>query len=248
MRQLAIVAHRGASALAPENTLAAFAAALALGVAAIETDLRLTADGQLVLAHDADLQRLLGQPRAIAETTLAELQQLMIGTDEQGQPQRIATPAELLALVNNSAAILFDLKIGPEFLPLLLPLLQRSAMTEQVILGVRSVETLQAIQAAAPTIRTLAFGRTLADVWAMLAAGATIARLWAPWLDADALTKARQFACPVWIMCGQPALGTVGETTVAELCHYRQLGIDAVLLNDPRLAIAANEATLTAAG
>jgi glycerophosphoryl diester phosphodiesterase len=48
--QLRIVAHRGASALAPENTLAAFAAALDLGVATVETDIRATRDGELVLS------------------------------------------------------------------------------------------------------------------------------------------------------------------------------------------------------
>ncbi|HEY8600736.1 MAG TPA: glycerophosphodiester phosphodiesterase [Thermomicrobiales bacterium] len=45
---LTIVAHRGASALAPENTLAAFKAALELGVEVVETDLRATRDGELV--------------------------------------------------------------------------------------------------------------------------------------------------------------------------------------------------------
>ncbi|UWX96484.1 glycerophosphodiester phosphodiesterase family protein [Arthrobacter zhaoxinii] len=52
-----MIAHRGHSTAAPENTLPAFAAAAAAGAAMIETDIRLTADGTAVLLHDADLRR-----------------------------------------------------------------------------------------------------------------------------------------------------------------------------------------------
>ncbi|HXV22763.1 MAG TPA: glycerophosphodiester phosphodiesterase family protein, partial [Alphaproteobacteria bacterium] len=72
-----IVAHRGGAALAPENTVAAFRAAAAAGADAIETDVRRTRDGALVCLHDADLQRLCGDPRAVADLDLATLQSLM---------------------------------------------------------------------------------------------------------------------------------------------------------------------------
>jgi glycerophosphoryl diester phosphodiesterase len=72
----AIVAHRGASAYAPENTPAAFALALLQGADAIELDVRATRDGDLVLLHDETLLRTTGDPRAVAETTRTELDAL----------------------------------------------------------------------------------------------------------------------------------------------------------------------------
>jgi glycerophosphoryl diester phosphodiesterase len=74
-----LVAHRGGSALAPENTLAAFDRARELGADAIETDVRLTKDGVVVIFHDEDTARLLGAPGTIEERTLDELRRLDAG-------------------------------------------------------------------------------------------------------------------------------------------------------------------------
>ncbi len=74
-----LVAHRGGSLLAPENTLAAFDRGAALGADAIETDVRLTRDGVVVVFHDDDTARLLGAGGTVEERTLAELRQLDAG-------------------------------------------------------------------------------------------------------------------------------------------------------------------------
>jgi glycerophosphoryl diester phosphodiesterase len=71
-----LVAHRGGSALAPENTLVAFDGAVALGADAIETDVRRTADGVVVVFHDEDTARLTGTPGTIESRTFAELADL----------------------------------------------------------------------------------------------------------------------------------------------------------------------------
>jgi glycerophosphoryl diester phosphodiesterase len=73
-----VFAHRGSSWDHPENTLEAFEAALGEGATGIETDLHLSRDGGIVLAHDADLLRMGGDPRRIAELTTRELGQLRI--------------------------------------------------------------------------------------------------------------------------------------------------------------------------
>ncbi len=67
------IAHRGGSLEAEENTLPAFARAVALGYGHVETDVHLTADGEVVIHHDASLLRMTGDPRAIAALTWAEL-------------------------------------------------------------------------------------------------------------------------------------------------------------------------------
>ncbi|RDW70668.1 putative glycerophosphoryl diester phosphodiesterase protein [Aspergillus mulundensis] len=61
------IAHRGYSALFPENSMAAFRAAVEVGAHAIETDLHLSRDGVIVLSHDSTLKRCFGDPRKVAE-------------------------------------------------------------------------------------------------------------------------------------------------------------------------------------
>jgi glycerophosphoryl diester phosphodiesterase len=68
-----IVAHRGGSLLAPENTLPAFERATALGADAIEIDVRRTRDGQVVVFHDDDTARLTGEPGTVEARELAEV-------------------------------------------------------------------------------------------------------------------------------------------------------------------------------
>ena len=75
-----IIAHRGASAYVPENTLAAFELAQAMGVTEIETDVRLTSDGVAVLCHDNTLERYGHGALTVEELTWAELSQLDMGS------------------------------------------------------------------------------------------------------------------------------------------------------------------------
>ncbi len=74
-----VIAHRGSAWDHPENTHAAFAAAIAAGADAIELDVRLSADGAVVVAHDADLMRCGGMRRAISAMTWAELKAVDVG-------------------------------------------------------------------------------------------------------------------------------------------------------------------------
>jgi glycerophosphoryl diester phosphodiesterase len=71
-------AHRGAGLLAPENTMAAFRAAVDLGFRAIETDVQLSKDGVLFLHHDTSLKRLTGEDRLLEDLTAADLDALTI--------------------------------------------------------------------------------------------------------------------------------------------------------------------------
>jgi len=82
-RKPRVLAHRGfvpddADGIV-ENSFAALAAAHAAGATYIESDCHLTADGHVVLLHDADLSRVAGDPRPVAEVTLPQLERLMAG-------------------------------------------------------------------------------------------------------------------------------------------------------------------------
>lgn len=95
--RLVVFAHRGARAHAPENTLLAFRLAYALGADAIECDVQLSADGQLVIIHDGRLNRTTNGRGPVALRTLAELRAL-----DAGRGERIPTLAEVLALVRGA--------------------------------------------------------------------------------------------------------------------------------------------------
>jgi glycerophosphoryl diester phosphodiesterase len=101
-----IIAHRGASGSAPENTMAAFSLAIEQGADAIELDVRLTADGVAVVLHDAALDRTTDRSGLLRELTLAELRAVDAGarfTPDRGRTYsfkgadvRIPTLVEML--------------------------------------------------------------------------------------------------------------------------------------------------------
>ena len=116
-----IVAHRGASHDAPENTMAAFSLAWEQGADAIEGDFYLSKDGEIVCIHDADLKRTAGKDVTVAESTLAELRRYDVGSwkDKRFAAERIPTLAEVLAIVPEGKKILVEIKCGAEILPAL---------------------------------------------------------------------------------------------------------------------------------
>jgi glycerophosphoryl diester phosphodiesterase len=99
MRAPWIIAHRGASGHAPENTLAAFKRAVELGAGFIETDLRLTRDARFVAIHDSTLERSTNGHGAVHDFTLAELRKVDAGRwyDRTYAGERIPTIEEVLA-------------------------------------------------------------------------------------------------------------------------------------------------------
>ncbi len=77
-KRFLIIAHRGASAYEPENTLRAFRKALEMGADAIELDVRQSADGVIVVVHDEDLKRIAGIGKRVRECTYSELSQIRV--------------------------------------------------------------------------------------------------------------------------------------------------------------------------
>jgi glycerophosphoryl diester phosphodiesterase len=88
-----IIAHRGSSAVAPENTLAAFRLAAEQGTDMIELDVQESSDGQVLVAHDADLMKVSGNPASIWDTDAATLRAIDIGSyrDPRYAAERVPT-------------------------------------------------------------------------------------------------------------------------------------------------------------
>lgn len=101
-----VAAHRGWRSKYPENTMEAFQAALDLGVDQIETDVRVTRDGKLVLIHDATVDRTTNGTGNVEDYTLEELQKL-----DAGNGTKIPTLIDLMELVKDYPTLTLDLEL-----------------------------------------------------------------------------------------------------------------------------------------
>jgi glycerophosphoryl diester phosphodiesterase len=130
-----IVAHRGASFEAPENTLAAFKRAWALGVEAVELDVRVTKDGEVVVIHDPTTLRIGGLDRPVSEQTLAELQTLDVGgwKHVKYRGERIPTLAQALATIPAGRTMFVEIKSGAETAPAIAAVVRESRPTSVAI-------------------------------------------------------------------------------------------------------------------
>src|SRR5687767_14672552 len=107
-----IIAHRGASWDAPENTLSSMKLAWEQEADAIELDLWLSKDGKLIVSHDADTERFEKQPRKLPELTWAELQQLDVGSwkSDRFKGERIPTLESILATIPADRRAVLEIK------------------------------------------------------------------------------------------------------------------------------------------
>lgn len=99
------IGHRGAKAYEPENTLRSFQKAIELGVDAIELDVRITKDQQIVIIHDADVKKTTNSEGLVSSLTLKEIKSL--STDKN---EKIPTFEEALDFINQKAKILVEIK------------------------------------------------------------------------------------------------------------------------------------------
>ena len=108
-KRVILAAHRGDRAGCPENTMAAFRSALEFGCDMIETDIRMTKDGELVLIHDRSTLRTTGVDLMVDELTLEELQAL-----DAGNGERVPTVREFCELIKDTDMLVnWEFKIYP---------------------------------------------------------------------------------------------------------------------------------------
>ncbi len=118
-RGVEIIAHRGASADAPENTLTSMKLAWAQGADAIEVDLWLSRDGKIIVFHDATTKRFDGTGRKISDLTLEESRQMDVGAwkGERYKGERVPLLEEVLATIPAGKRAVLEIKSGSELVP-----------------------------------------------------------------------------------------------------------------------------------
>jgi glycerophosphoryl diester phosphodiesterase len=244
-----VVAHRGASAREPENTLAAFEAALRDGADVIELDVRLTADGVPVILHDPDVSATTDGTGYVHEMTLGQIKRLNAGSEGRGRHE-IPTLAEALASMRGRGSAI-DLEIKnmpgePAFdspreavLEASLEVLASSGFAGPALVSSFNWLTIERSRELAPDIPTGFLSIGAVDAWA-------------------ALVYARQ-AGHDFVLPQTNAVTVAGEAFVEE-AHRAEIrvgtwvaddeellatlfgwGVDAVASNDPALAVAVRD-------
>lgn len=148
-----IVAHRGASFDAPENTLAAFKLGWAQHADAVELDILLSRDGRIVVIHDKDTKRLAGVDRPVVEQTLAELRSLDVGRwkDAKFAGEKPPLLGEVLATIPDGKRLFIEVKCGAEVVPELVRELKVAGKKpEQTVIIGFSADAMAAVKQAFP--------------------------------------------------------------------------------------------------
>jgi glycerophosphoryl diester phosphodiesterase len=143
--RLLVFAHRGGSALAPENTIAAFDNGLALGADGLELDVRLSRDGAVVVHHDRTLDRTTALRGPLADRTVDELQRA-----------DVPSLADVLARYRD-VRIIVEMKVNrPELAAAVLEAIRRADAVERVCLGSFGWRVLHAARGLEPRVATSA--------------------------------------------------------------------------------------------
>ncbi len=155
-----VVAHRGASSLAPENTMAAVRKALELNVDIIEIDVHRSYDGELVVIHDDTVNRTTSGKGRVKDFTLDELKKLDAGRwfKLSFWGERIPTLREVLEETKDKTVLLIELK-GERTEVRTVELVRELGMEDQVIIQSFDFQQVQKVKQKAPEIPTMCLVR-----------------------------------------------------------------------------------------
>jgi glycerophosphoryl diester phosphodiesterase len=130
-----IIAHRGASKDAPENTIPAFSLAWEQGADGIECDIHLARDGNIVCIHDRDTERVSNHKLIVRESGMSELRALDVGSNHSIEFKGTVIPTlrEVLATVPDEKSIYIEIKCGDEIIPELFQELKNSGIRKQQV-------------------------------------------------------------------------------------------------------------------
>jgi len=225
--------HRGASALAPENTFAAFDLALAYGAELMEFDVHLTQDAQLAVHHDFTTERTAGQNLPLGHSTLEELRQLEVGSwfGPRYAGQKIPTLSEVLDRYADSVYLNVEIKAGEFLYPGIAEKVAEAILSKQLhrraIVSCFDWDTIAWLRKIAPSIRTglLAHDRPDDTIMHGYMMGATAVHLDSCLITAERVHQAHNIGMAVLAW-------TVNERL--EMERVVELGVDAVLSDYPQ--------------
>lgn len=232
-----MIAHRGASGYAPENTMASFRLALEMGAKAIELDVHQTRDHELVVIHDEDLKRVGRKKLRVRDLTLEELRAVDVGSwfDSCFSAERVPTLAEVYDLVEGKADLHVEIKKGSKLYPgieeRIVDMIQRRKAWDRTLVSSFDHAALYSIRSLDARVRI----GYLLGLTGMKTAYKEMQEMGAYSLN----MSARQADARKVKDCGARGLKTYVYTvnTRKELVRLDRLGVDGVFTNFPELTI-----------
>lgn len=233
-----LIAHRGASGYAPENTRAAFRIALEMGAAALELDVRETSDCRLVVLHDESLKRTAGLKALVGEVPYPQVAALDAGSwfDRRFAGERIPLLEQVLDLAAGRCEMQVEVKLGrykPGMERRLLDLLRRTGWMKAAVLSSFSPPILRKLRELDQRLRLgyLVLGGPLAIPGKHVAEAKSI--------RCESLHLSTSQANTRWLRLAREAGMQTLVYTVnrpEDLARFETLGVDAVFTNYPDLA------------
>lgn len=144
-----VFAHRGGAKLAPENTIAAFARGLSHGADGLELDVRLSRDGEVMVIHDATLDRTTDARGRVSQYSADELGRMSVRGSDAGVPR-----LEEVLTRFPQAALIVELKEGPELAARAAAVVREARAIDRVVIGSYSRVALQTVRRDEPRIAT----------------------------------------------------------------------------------------------
>jgi glycerophosphoryl diester phosphodiesterase len=233
-----VVAHRGASVEQPENTIAAFEAAIDAGADAVEFDVRLTRDGVPVVIHDPDVSRTTHRRGLVAELTAGEIRTLGVPTLDEALACLGGRAAADIELKNEWYELGFVEEGAPALEPVL-HALDRSAFPGPVLLSSFDPATMRRSRELRPEVPTGLLTRAETDVASALEAATDDDHPWVLPFVAQVLDAGASLVDEV-----HEAGLRLGTWIADDPGMARTLfswGVDAVATNDPRAIVAVRD-------
>jgi glycerophosphoryl diester phosphodiesterase len=226
-----VIAHRGASFDAPENTLAAVEEAIRQGADYVEIDVQETAEGNIVVIHDRDLMKVGGSPLRVWEAPLRELQSVDVGSwaNPKFSDQRVPTLPELLTLCRDRVRVNIELKYyGREqrFEERVVQIVRDMRMEDQVVVMSLSPDGLAKLRQLAPDWRIgLLSSVALGD----------ISRLGLDFYAVNGRFATRSFVRSVHRRRGQVLVWTINDPV--QMAAMMGKNVDGIITDLPGLAV-----------
>ena len=242
MSDVVFVAHRGASGRghSPENTLPAFKEAIYIGVDCVECDVHCTKDGQIVVMHDATLDRTTNSKGNIADMTLEEIKKADAGSwfSSEFAETRIPTLGELLEITKGKVINVVEIK-AENITEKVISEVEKAKAINDVILQSFSLQTVKAIQGLNPKIpRALLIGGQLpinkmsgimSLIQQTLEVGATTLNVTSRIVSRKLINEVHKRAMGIWVW-------TVDDEV--EMKKLIKMGIDGITSNYPEKLMA----------
>jgi len=221
-----VIAHRGASAAAPENTLAAFRLAADLGADGVELDVRRTVDGQLVVIHDASVDRTTNGTGRVAALTLDQVRRFDAGR-KFGPPfrgERIPLLSQVFEVLGGRLLVDVEVKAaGVE--AALLDLIRKTQMVDSVLISSFDGQVVAHVRDLAPEMPA-GLLQSAADPYVAVSVRATAYLPEVTALTADVVASCRSHGLRVitWTV-----------RTEEEARQALRLGVDGIIADDPTM-------------